>query len=167
MPRGIHFLKATEMGDVGIEGCNWHQPYYHGSSGFEALKTSFRSSRPKARSKSNARSGPRPEGQSSIALRTRSVTSAGVAFHSNGTTIQPSNSLERCLPAATTAASSSALRSRGIVSEAKIVIGTVYDYRNSGVRRPVKAVPEDTACCPGGPEVRSCGYRYYPIRGTE
>jgi hypothetical protein len=31
----------------------------------------------------------------------------------------------------TTAASSSALRSRGMVSESKIVIGTVYDYRNS------------------------------------
>src|ERR1039457_3074000 len=74
---------------------------------------------------------------------TRSVTSAPVALQSNGTeisssgydvirtanfrrsgaaTIQPSKSLLRCLPAATTAASSSALRSRRKVSETEIVM---------------------------------------------
>ena len=84
------------------------------------------------------------ERQSSIAARTRSVTSAAVTFHSNGTeisnsgydvirtanlrrsgvaTIQPSKSFLRCLPAATTAASRSGLRSRGMVSESKIVMG--------------------------------------------
>jgi len=45
---------------------------------------------------------------------------------------QPSNSLERCLPAATTAASSSALRSRGMVSESKIVIGITVGSRSRG-----------------------------------
>ena len=84
--------------------------------------------------------------QSSIAARTRSVTSAAFAFHANDTaistsgydvtrtansrrsavaTIQPSNLLLKCLPAATTAASSSALRSRGIVAESKIAIGII------------------------------------------
>src|SRR6202167_3172640 len=104
---------------------------------------------------------PAYERQSSIAARTRSVTSAAVAFQSDGTeisnsgykvirtatfgrsgvaTIQPSKSLVRCLPPATTAASSSALRSRGMLSESKTVIGTVYDCRKSGFRRLVKAV---------------------------
>jgi hypothetical protein len=50
-------------------------------------------------------------------IRTANFRRSGLA------TIQPSNRLLRCLPAATTAASSSALRSRGMVSESKIVIG--------------------------------------------
>ena len=84
------------------------------------------------------------ERQSSIAARTRSVTSTAVAFHANGmeistsgydvmrtansrrsgvATIQPSNRLLYCLPAANTAASNSVLRSRGIVAESKTAIG--------------------------------------------
>jgi hypothetical protein len=42
---------------------------------------------------------------------------------SGAATIHPSNRLLNCLPAATTAASNSALRSRGIVAESKIAIG--------------------------------------------
>jgi hypothetical protein len=56
--------------------------------------------------------------QSSIVARTRSVNSAAVTLQSNGTEIS-SKSLLRGLPAATMAASSSVLRSRGIVSESK------------------------------------------------
>ena len=42
---------------------------------------------------------------------------------SDAATIQPSNLLLKCLPAATAAASNSALRSRGIVAESKIAMG--------------------------------------------
>jgi len=93
--------------------------------------------------------------QSSIAARTRSVASPGVAFHSNGmeistsgydvirtanlrrsgvAMIQPSKRLLRCRPAATTAASSSGLRSRGMVSESKINDGheaTILAFRGA------------------------------------
>ena len=102
-----------------------------------------------------------------MAARTRSVISAAVAFHSNWmeistsgydviraanlrrsgvATIQPSNRLLWCLPAATTAASSSALRSRGIVSESKIVIGT-YHYRGSDAMRPASAMFGSAPLC--------------------
>src|ERR1035437_5930912 len=96
---------------------------------------------------------PGHERQSSIAARTRTVTSVAVAFQANGkeistsgydvirtansrrsgvATIQPSKPFWRCRPAATTAASSSALRSRGMLSESKIVMGTNHDSRTSG-----------------------------------
>jgi hypothetical protein len=100
------------------------------------------------------------ERQSSIAARTRSVTSAAVAFHANGmeistsgydvirtansrrsgaATIHPSNRLLNCLPAATTAASNSALRSRGIVAESKIAIGinSIIAVASLATRRPL------------------------------
>jgi hypothetical protein len=45
---------------------------------------------------------------------------------------KPSKRFWRCLPAATTAASSSARRSLGMVSESKIVIGANHDFRIAG-----------------------------------
>jgi len=121
----------------------------------------------------------RHERQSSIAARTRSVTSAAVAFQSNGTemstsgydvirtanfwrsgvaTIQPSKRFCRCLPAATTAASSSGLRSRGMVSESKIVIGMNHDFRTSGHIQRTQVqyfVTVPSGACEGHPPTRT------------
>ena len=104
--------------------------------------------------------------QFSIAVRTRSVTSAAVAFQANNTeistdgyavirtanfrdsglaTIQLSKLFCRCRPAATTAASSSGLRSCGTLSELKIVMGM-----------PVRANPSTDARPHGSPRP----YRY-------
>lgn len=52
-----------------------------------------------------------------------------------------------CLPAATTAALSSALRSRGMVSESKIVIGMNHDFRTSSFRFDSLPVSGRSARC--------------------
>ena len=79
-------------------------------------------------------------------IRTVNLLRSGVA------TILPSKSLLRCLPAATTAASSSALRCRGMVSESKIAIGMTHDFRTSPyvpMRTPAVAATDKRAAGAG------------------